>query len=164
MPRKGLSMRNISEVLRLAGQGLSYRQIGQSVGISPSTAHGYLERAQRAGVSWPLPDDLDATALDERLFKRSEDELRPGRPEPDWLEVHRERKRAKHVTLQVGVSRSAGLFPGVLMRLQSVNGQRHRSAWPASDLLNQKALVESRRTHVLLSWLSMGCARIQTQH
>ena len=79
MPRKGLSMRKISEVLRLAGQGLSYRQIGQSVGISPSTAHGYLERAQRAGVSWPLPDDLDAAALEERLFKRSEDELRPVR-------------------------------------------------------------------------------------
>src|SRR5712692_3817314 len=94
-------MRKISEVLRLAGQGLSYRQIGQSVGISPSTAHGYLERAQRAGVSWPLPDDLDAAALEERLFKRSEDELRPGRPEPDWLEVHREHKRGKHVTLQL---------------------------------------------------------------
>ncbi len=94
-------MRNISEVLRLAGQGLSYRQIGQSVGISPSTAHAYLERAQRAGLSWPLPDDLDAAALGERLFKRTEAELRPGRPEPDWLEVHRERKRGKHVTLQL---------------------------------------------------------------
>ncbi len=31
-------MRKISEVLRLAGQGLSYRQIGQGVGISASTA------------------------------------------------------------------------------------------------------------------------------
>ena len=30
-------MRQITEVLRLAAQGLSYRQIGQSVGISAST-------------------------------------------------------------------------------------------------------------------------------
>jgi transposase len=47
-----------------------------------------------------LPEDLDAVALDERLFKREVDTYRPGRPESDWLEVHRERKRAKHVTLQ----------------------------------------------------------------
>jgi transposase len=52
-------------------------------------------------LSWPLPDDLDGLALVERLFKRSEEELRQGRPEPDWLEVHRQRKRGKHVTLQL---------------------------------------------------------------
>jgi DNA-binding Lrp family transcriptional regulator len=91
VPQKGLSMRQITEVLRLAAQGLSYRQIGQSVNLSPSTIQGYVTRAQRAGVSWPLPADLDGLALEERLFKRSEEELRPGRPEPDWLEVHRER-------------------------------------------------------------------------
>jgi Homeodomain-like domain/Rhodanese-like domain len=57
-------MRRVTEVLRLAGQGLSYRQIGQSVGISASTVQGYLSRAQRAGVSWPVPDELDAAALE----------------------------------------------------------------------------------------------------
>ena len=73
-------MRRIMEVLRLAAQGLSYRQIGQSVGISASTIQGYLTRAQGAGLSWPLPDDLDGLALEARLFKRGEDEYRPGRP------------------------------------------------------------------------------------
>ena len=43
-------MRQITEVLRLNAQGLSYRQIAQSVGISASTVQSYLERAQRAGV------------------------------------------------------------------------------------------------------------------
>jgi transposase len=94
-------MRRITEVLRLAAQGLSYRQIGQSVGVSASTVQGYLHRAQDAGVSWPLPNDLDFNELEARLFKRSEEEMRPGRPEPDWLDVHRERKRGKHVTLQL---------------------------------------------------------------
>jgi hypothetical protein len=61
-------MRQITEVLRLAAQSLSCRHIGQSVGISASTVQGYLKRAQAAGVSWPLPDDLDAGALEERLF------------------------------------------------------------------------------------------------
>jgi transposase len=94
-------MRRITEVLRLAAQGLSYRQIGQSLGISASTIQGYVKRAQRAGLSWPLPDDLDGVALETRLFTRGEEEHRPGRPEPDWLELHRERKRGKHVTLQL---------------------------------------------------------------
>ena len=94
-------MRQITEVLRLAAQGLSCRQIGRSVGISASTVQGYRKRAQAAGVSWPLPDDLDEVVLEERLFRRSADESRPGRPEPDWLEVHREHKRGKHVTLQL---------------------------------------------------------------
>jgi transposase len=94
-------MRRITEVLRLVAQGLSYRQIGQSVGISASTVQGYVARAQRAGVSWPLPDELDAVALETQLFKRPEDATRPGRPEPDWREVHRERTRGKHVTLQL---------------------------------------------------------------
>lgn len=95
-------MRRITEVLRLAAQGLSYRQIGQSVGISASTVQGYVARAKRAGVSWPLPEEVDADALEARLFKRGEDDCRPGRrPEPDWREVHRERTRGKHVTLQL---------------------------------------------------------------
>ena len=94
-------MRHITEVLRLNAQGLSYRQIAQSVGISASTVQSYLERAQRAGLSWPLPVDLDDAAIEAQLFTRTEEELRPGRPEPDWLEVHRQRKRGKHVTLQL---------------------------------------------------------------
>ncbi|HEY0580936.1 MAG TPA: IS21 family transposase [Chloroflexota bacterium] len=94
-------MRQITEVLRLNAQGLSYRQISQSVGISASTVQSYLGRAQRAGLSWPLPSDVDDAALESRLFTRTEEELRPGRPEPNWLEVHREHKRGKHVTLQL---------------------------------------------------------------
>ena len=94
-------MRRITEVLRLAAQGLSYRQIAHSVGIGASTVQGYLKRAQRAGISWPLPDDLDADALEARLFTRGADDYRSDRPTPDWLAIHRERRRGKHVTLQL---------------------------------------------------------------
>ena len=66
-------MRQITEVLRLNGQGLSYRQIAQSVGISASTVQSYLERAQRAGLSWPLPDEVDEAALEARLVTRTEE-------------------------------------------------------------------------------------------
>jgi DNA-binding CsgD family transcriptional regulator len=43
-------MRQITEVLRLAAQGISYRQIGQSLNVSPSTVQGYVKRAQSAGL------------------------------------------------------------------------------------------------------------------
>ena len=78
MPQKGLSMRQITEVLRLAAQGLSCRQIGQSVGISASTVQGYLKWAQATGVSWPLPDDLDAGALEQRLLESGKNRGRLG--------------------------------------------------------------------------------------
>ena len=55
-------MRQIGEVLRLTVQGLRYREISQSVRVSATTVHNYLERARRAGLSWPLPEDLDAAA------------------------------------------------------------------------------------------------------
>src|ERR1700674_6125236 len=94
-------MRPITELLRRNAQGLSYRQIAQSAGISASTVQGYLERAQRAGLSWPLPNDLDDAAIEARLFTRTEEELRPGRPEPDWLEGHRQRQRGQHRQLRL---------------------------------------------------------------
>ena len=55
MPQRRVSMRHIGEVLRLAAQGLSYHEISRSVGISRTSVHNYLERAQRAGLRWPLP-------------------------------------------------------------------------------------------------------------
>ncbi len=94
-------MRHIEEVLRLAAHGLSHHEISRSVGISHTSVGNYLERAKQAGLSWPLPEELDSAALEARLFKRSAEEYRSGRPEPDWLEVHREHKRGKHVTLQL---------------------------------------------------------------
>ena len=94
-------MRHIDEVLRLDAQGLSQHEISTSVGISRTSVHNYLERARQAGVSWPLPEELDAGALEARLFTRSDEGVRSDRPEPNWLEVHHEHKRGKHVTLQL---------------------------------------------------------------
>ena len=94
-------MRHISEVLRLAAQGHSQREISSSVGISRTSVRNYLARAERAGLSWPLPDQVDAAVIESRLFKRTDEGVRSDRPEPDWLDVHREHKRGKHVTLQL---------------------------------------------------------------
>ena len=70
-------MRQVHEVLRLKwDQGLSDRKIAHSLGISRPTVAEYVRRAQAAGLSWPLPDDLDATA------RWSGCCFQPSRPEP----------------------------------------------------------------------------------
>ena len=69
MPAQRLSMRQVREVLRLKWAcGLSDRKIAQSLRVSRPTVAEYVRRAQAAGLSWPLPDALDETALERRLF------------------------------------------------------------------------------------------------
>jgi transposase len=97
-------MRPISEVLRLAGQKRSQREISISTGLAKTTVNRYLRRAEAAGLSWPLPADLDEAVLEARMFRAGElrGEPKAGRPEPDWEVVHRELKsRRHHVTLQL---------------------------------------------------------------
>jgi len=51
-------MRKIKEVLRLRHElGLGQRQIARSCSIGLGTVHDYLQRAEKAGVKWPLPED-----------------------------------------------------------------------------------------------------------
>ena len=94
-------MRNVREVLRLSlGEGLSVRNIAQSLGMSRPTVHRYMVRAVAAGLSWPLPATMDDTKLAEALFKRPESSPQLQRPEPEWTDIHRELGR-KGVTLML---------------------------------------------------------------
>ncbi len=94
-------MRQIREVLRLSlHEGLSLRQIGASLGVSPSALGDYVRRAKRAGfTTWPLPDDVNDDALEALLFPRVPATSVP-RALPDWAKVHLELAR-KHVTLML---------------------------------------------------------------
>ena len=99
MPAQRLSMRHVTEVLRLKwDQGLSDRKIAQSLGISRPTVAEYVRRAQAAGLLWPLSATLDETAVERLLFPSHPAIPIPPRPEPDWAAVHHELKR-KGVTL-----------------------------------------------------------------
>ena len=63
-------MRKVEEVLRLRwSAGLSVRQISHAVGIGRTTVSDYLARAEAAGITWPLPEGVDASELERRLFK-----------------------------------------------------------------------------------------------
>lgn len=95
-------MRKLREFLRLHFENkLSARAIAKSVGMSPSTAQGYVSRIRVAGLTWPLPPELDSdVALTRLLFAEANSPSKETRPEPDWAAVHLELKR-KHVTKQL---------------------------------------------------------------
>jgi len=92
-------MRRIGEVLRLRAEGFGSREIAASVGIGKTTVGEYLVRAEAAGLKWPLPPDLDADAVETKLFPPPSAELAASRPVPEWRDIHRELRRKRHVTL-----------------------------------------------------------------
>jgi transposase len=92
-------MRKIREILRLRWCcGVSDRVIAQSCSVARSTVAEYIRRAEEAGMSWPLPAELDDAELERSLFPSQPFIAAERRALPDWSEVHRELRR-KGVTL-----------------------------------------------------------------
>jgi transposase len=111
MPRPRSAMRKIREVLRLTlAEGLSRRRVAAAVGMPVTTVAEYVHRAAGAGLSWPLPDDMDDRELEVRLFVTAAPPPDP-RPLPDWMHVHTELRR-KGVTLQLLHLEYLELHPG----------------------------------------------------
>lgn len=100
MPAHRVTMRKTREILRLRwGLGLSGRATARSVRCSPSTVAECVRRATAAGLSWPLPPDLDDGKLEARLYPGAP-MGKPSRPMPDMRHLHRELRR-KGVTLEL---------------------------------------------------------------
>ena len=94
MPAERLSMRQIRDVLRLCfAAKLPQRAIARSLGLSQGAISRYLSRAPTAGITWPLPEDLDDAQLEAVLFPPPSGTPAEQRPMPDWAWVHRELRR-----------------------------------------------------------------------
>jgi transposase len=95
MPTGRLNMRRIRDVLRLKfSQGLSERAIATSLGLGKGSVGAYLQRARDAGLSWPLPDELDDDGLELLLFPTPSTVAGDERPVPNWATIDKElRKR-----------------------------------------------------------------------
>ena len=69
MPAERVSMRKIREAQRLThAMGMSRRLVGEATGIGKTAVGEYVRRAAAAGLSWPLPDEIDDAELERRLF------------------------------------------------------------------------------------------------
>jgi transposase len=102
LPEKRLPMRHTREILRLHFEShLAPRQIAKICKVAKSTVQRYLERLKAAGLSWPLPADLDDVALERRLFPPPPAASPEQRCLPDCAAIHKELKSRKNVTLQL---------------------------------------------------------------
>src|ERR1700734_1797826 len=99
LPARRLSVRKIKEVLRLKfSLGLGLRAIARSCSIGLGTVHEYLQRAEAAGVTWPLGEDWDEDRLETALFG-GPPRVRPaGLPMPHLSEVHPQTQQDAHGT------------------------------------------------------------------
>lgn len=69
MPTTKIAMKVIEEVLRMRHACCrSQREVGRACGLSTGAVNGLLQRADLAGLGRPLPTDLDADGLHERLY------------------------------------------------------------------------------------------------
>ncbi len=140
MAQERLTVRKIYEVLRLKSEcRLSNRAIAQSCRISHSTVGEYLDRARAAGLSWPLPADLDDDTLGQLLFPPTPPVATRQIPCPDWSFVHTELRR-KGVTLRLlwieyredypdgyGYSQFCELYRGWAKHLKTTMRQVHKA-------------------------------------
>ena len=159
MAAKRLSMRKIKEVLRLRAEGLSDRAIARSLAVPRTTVRRYRQRAEAAGVGWPLPEGLTESALEAKLFPPPPPVGRHVRAEPDWKEVHQELRRPG-VTLQLlwleyktehpsgfQYSRFCDLYRAWKGSLDPVLRQAHRAGEKAFvDYAGQTVPIADRRT------------------
>ena len=114
MPTTRISMRHIKEVLRLKfAARLSHRQIARSLGLSVGVVAKYLTAASNAGLTFPLPAEMDDAQLLRALRAATSSPpaggvvssiVSPPRlREPDWATIHTEPEAQRsHAPLAVG--------------------------------------------------------------
>ena len=101
MARKPVSMRKTKEILRLKHElGLSNRQIAASLHLSHVCVAQYLQRAQQAGLAWPLPESIGEDQLRDLLLASASTPRQARRPLPSMELLHQQLAR-KGLTLQL---------------------------------------------------------------
>lgn len=159
MPARPLTMHQIEEILRLAAAQLSQPQIARALCLSLGVVNKYLQAARRAKLSWPLPADLTAEQLQQRLFPAATSLTLLPKELPDFALVHQELKRkgvtrlllweeyaAQYPQQHYSYSRFTELYQNYRRRLRVTLRQTHRAgekmfvdyAGPTLDIIDRE--------------------------
>lgn len=113
-------MRKTREIFRLRFEcRLTIRQIAISLRVSTGVVTKYLNLFSESGLHWPLPDEMDDTALINLLSPDAINRRYEGLTDPDWIEVHRTLKR-KGMTKQLIWEEYCDVYPPQPLQLSSV--------------------------------------------
>lgn len=149
-------MRKIRQVLRLYFENRqSRRAIARSLGLSRDAVADTLTRTAAAGLSWPLPENLDDADLEKRLFPAVGAIAAKRKPEPNWAEVHLALKQ-KGATLQVLHEEYLGEHPGGMV--YSLFCQRHREFAQTLKRYMRQTYVAGERVFVDYAGPTMAIA------
>ena len=74
------------------GLGLSLRSVALSLNIGYSTVANYIKRAEEAGLTWPIPPDIDERSLGRLLFPSTGATAHSGFIDLDYLSIYQELK------------------------------------------------------------------------
>lgn len=100
MVQQRLSMRKVRDILRLRFEkGLSHSKIATALATGETTVGDCIKRAADAGITWPVPDNLDDETLEALLYNVTPN-LSAALVMPDFAHVEKE-LRKKAVTLQL---------------------------------------------------------------
>jgi hypothetical protein len=121
-----------TRVLRLRAGGMSKRKIAASLSIGITAAGDCIRRANRAGLSWPLPEDLSDATLERLVYPRSSRPgsgrvSRPAAPRPNgpcrrtalaspWMERIEDQNLDRRTPGSVTLSRPASASRGCPVR------------------------------------------------
>jgi transposase len=87
-------MRKIKDILRLRHEaGLAYRGIANALNIGYGTVVDYLNRAEQAGLAWPIPETLHERDLGRLLFPTQAATGQRRFAEPDFPAIRQELTR-----------------------------------------------------------------------
>ena len=105
-------MRKLKEILRLRYEAqLSQRPIARSLNLSLGAISKYLQRAEAAGLGWPLPEGMSDSKLEALLRPGRTDPVSTALALPDFAEVAQELTR-KGMTQQLLWEEYAAAYPG----------------------------------------------------
>ena len=91
-------MNQIKEVLRLRYEvGCSQEAIANSTGMPRSTVRDYLARAKKAGIGWPIAQEMNSEDVHGRLCVAGHD-VELGGESPLWAELQRSTSLDKAIT------------------------------------------------------------------
>ena len=86
MPAEPIRMGHAREIIRLKSLGASIHEMSRRAGLARSTVRETLRRAEKAGLTWPLPEDLGDEALEAALYAERRSKQGHRRlEEPDWV-------------------------------------------------------------------------------
>lgn len=95
-------MRKTRDILRLVWScNQSRRDTARTCGVGKSTVDATISRAIAAGLSWPLPLDLDDDALERHLYPSAVRSSSRQLAQPDWQALHDELTKHKKLTLML---------------------------------------------------------------